>query len=246
LPLAPLKDHKIHCRETIVMIHFLTCLLILAAPSEVTLPGLENLHAGLTREQVLTSPEWKRAMLSLSTWFDNQRMYSPEEVLDFKREINRRVKDMTPTELLALQNEITAKLAVLNSPAAQEVRTYLREQLSLASEEYAARIRSHLPDIARMSPDEMQDYLNKFIARANAEQRKTDAFLQAKRQQAQMVTSTLNQQRQDANRAIDAAVRSGGWGGANSGVIGAKNITGGEIPTAAGYWNMNWIGGWGW
>jgi len=228
------------------MMQFLTCLVLIAAPSEVTLPGLENLHAGLTREQVLTSPEWKRTMLTLSTWFDSQRMYSPEQVLDFKREINRRVMEMTPTALLAMQNEITNKLAVLNSPAAREVKSYLREQLSLASDEYTARIRAHLPDVARMSADEMQDFLNKFIARANAEQRKTDSFLQAKKQQAQMVTTTLSQQRQDANRAIDAAVRSGGWGGANSGVIGATNVTGGEIPTAAGYWNMNWIGGWGW
>jgi hypothetical protein len=97
-----------------------------------------------------------------------------------------------------------------------------------------------------MSPSELQQYLNEFMVRIGQQSRGRQEFLTAKSQQAQFVGSALAQQRADANRAIDAAVRSGGWGG-NSGVIGSKNVTGGEIPTAAGTWNMNWgTGGWGW
>jgi hypothetical protein len=221
-------------------------LTLLAAPGDdVTLPGLEDKDAGLTKEEVLKSGSWRQTMLTLSTWFDTQKLYSPEQVLEFKREINRRVREMSPQELLRMQHEITDKLAVLNGPAAQEVKTYLREQLSLASDAYRKRMLAHLPDVARMSADEIQDYLNRFIAKTQAESRASKEFLQAKSAQAQMVIGELNQQRQAADRAIDSAVRSGGWGG-NGGVIGAKNVTGGQIPTAAGYYSSDFIGWGGW
>lgn len=228
------------------MKQLLICLALFAAPADdVTLPGLETENAGLTKEQVLQSADWRRTMLLLGTWFDTQKLYSPEQVLDFKREINKRVREMSPADLLRFQQEITDKLAVLNGPAAREVKTYLREQLSLASEEYRKKMLSGLPDIARMSADQMQDYLNKFVLHAEAQQRGSKAFLQAKSAQSQMVVSELNKQRQEADRAISSAVSSGGWGGAG-GVVGAKNVTGGQIPMAAGYYSSDFgYGGWG-
>ena len=228
------------------MNQLLACLLLMAAPApadDVTLPGLETENAGLTKEQVLKSPEWRRTMLTLSTWFETQKLYSPEQVLDFKREINRRVREMSPAELLQMQQEITDKLAVLNGPAAREVKSYLRQQFSLMAPAYRQKMLEKLPDVARMSPDEIQDYLTKFIAKAEAQQRGSDAFLKAKSAQSQMVVSELNKQRQEADRAISSAVSSGGWGGAG-GVIGAKNVTGGQIPTAAGYYSNDY-GRWG-
>jgi hypothetical protein len=212
-------------------------------PERVTLPGLENENAGLTREDVLRSAEWRTTMLTLSTWFDTQRMYSPEQVLEFKRQINRMAAEASPSELLRLQNNLSQKLAILNGPQAMALRTWLREQVSLASDEFGRQLMASLPDISRMSPDELQDYMNKMAARIEASRRGRQQFLDAKSAQAQMVTDRLAQQRSDADRASSRAVSSGGWGG-NSGVIGARNVTGGEIPTAAGYWHT-W-GGWGW
>lgn len=209
-------------------------------PAEVTLPGLEDENAGLTREQVLKSPEWRKTMLTLSTWFDTQRMYSKEQVLDFKRKINERAMELSPADLLRMQHEITDKLAILNGPEARAIRTWLREQLSLASDEYARKLLGALPDISRVNPDELQDYLNKFAAKIEAERRGSQEFLAAKTAQAQMVTTRLSQQRQEADRAINAAMASGGGG--RSGVVGSKNITGAEAP-----WGMGgFYGGWGW
>ena len=218
---------------------------IAAPPAEATLPGLENLHAGLTREQVLTSPEWRKAMLSLSTWFETQRLYDKSQVLDLKRKINERVLEMSPTELLRFQHEIAEKVAILNGPQAQAIKIWLREQLSLASDEYARRILAGLPDISKLTPDELQDYLNKFAQNIEAQRRGAQEISQARTAQAQFVTNALNRQRQEADRAISDAMRSGGWGG-NGGVVGSKNITGGQIPTAAGYYSsdFNWMG-WG-
>jgi hypothetical protein len=217
------------------------------APAEtVTLPGLENEHAGLTREDVLKSAEWRQTMLTLSTWFDTQRMYSPEQVLEFKRRINQEAMEASPTDLLRLQHNLTEKLAILNGPQARALRTWLREQLSLASDEFGKQIMAGLPDISRLTPDQLQDYLNKFTARIEAERAGNQQFLAAKSQQSQMVTSKLAQQREASQRAMSQAVSSGGWGG-NGGVIGARNVTGGQIPTAAGYYSSNfgWGGGWG-
>lgn len=226
----------------------LLTLAMLAPPSEterVTLPGLEDKNAGLTREDILKSAEWRKTMLTLSTWFDTQRMYSPEQVLDFKRRINQMAMEASPADLLRLQHNLTEKLAILNGPEARSLKRWLREQMSLASDEYARQLLAGLPDIARMTPDELQQYLNEFEVRIGQQSRGRQEFLAAKSSQAQFVGTALAQQQAEANRAIDAAVRSGGWGG-NGGVIGSKNVTGGEIPTAAGYYNVNWgWGGWG-
>jgi hypothetical protein len=226
----------------------LMALAFLAPPQEserVTLPGLEDKNAGLSREDILKSPEWRKTMLTLSTWFDTQRMYSPEQVLDFKRRINQMAMESPPADLLRLQHNLTEKLAILNGPEALALKRWLREQMSLASDEYARRILAGLPDIARMTPSDLQQYLNEFEVRIGQQKRGRQEFLSAKSQQAQFVDSALTQQRVEADRAINSAVRSGSWGG-NSGVIGSKNVTGGEIPTAAGTWNMNWgTGGWG-
>lgn len=218
---------------------------VAAPPSDVTLPGLEDEHAGLTSEQVLKSPEWRQAMLSLSTWFDTQKLYDKSQVLDLKRKINERVLEMSPTELLRFQHEIAEKVAILNGPEAQAIKIWLREQLSLASDEYARKILAGLPDVSKLSPDELQDYLNKFAINIEAQRRGAQELSQARTAQAQMVTSTLNRQRQESERAISQAMRSGGWGG-NGGVVGSKNVTGGQIPTAAGYYSndFNWMG-WG-
>ena len=226
----------------------LFALAVLAPPKNaenITLPGLENENAGLTREDVLKSPDWRKAMLTLSVWFDTQRMYSPEQVLDFKRRINQTAKEASPADLLRLQQDLTEKLEILNGPEARALRTWLREQLSLASEEYGKKIIASLPDISKLSPDQLQDAINQFAARIQAESRGRQEFLSAKSAQAQMVSSKLAQQRQAADRAMSSAVSSGGWGGAG-GVVGAKNVTGGQIPTAAGYYSNNWgWGGWG-
>ena len=211
-----------------------------AAPDDVTLPGLEDEHAGLTKEQVLKSQDWRSTMLSLSTWFDTQKIYSKEQVLDLKRKINARVREMSPSELVRYQQELNEKLKILQGSEALAIKAWLREQLSLASDEYARRILGALPDISKMSPDELQDYLNRFVLKINAERRGAQELSQARTAQAQMVTSELNRQRQEADRAIDSAIRSGASSGASSGVIGSKNVTGGEAP-----WGMGYGGGWG-
>lgn len=235
------------CRRTLVLL-MLTVATPLVAQDPVTLPGLEDKHAGLTREDVLTSTDWRRTMLSLSTWFDSQQMYTPEQVLGFKREINRRAKEMTPTELLTMQHDIDSKLSILNGEQARQVRLWLREQLSLVSDDYARQVKGGLPDIARITPDELQDYLNDFVLRINAQKRGSQELASARSAQAQMVTSKLAQQRADANRAIDAAIASGRSGG--SGVVGSRNVSGPESPwgiggvTGGGGWGGGW-GGWG-
>lgn len=206
-------------------------------PAKVTLPGLEDENAGLTREQVLKSPEWRQTMLSLSAWFDTQRLYNKEQVLDLKRKINERAMNLSPVELLRMQHDITEKLAILNGPEARAIRTWLREQLALASDEYAKKLFGALPDISKVTPDELQDYLNQFAQRIEASRRGSEEFLAAKSAQAQMVTTRLTQQRQEADRAISAAVSRGGGG---SGVIGSRNVTGAEAP-----WGMGGFGGWG-
>lgn len=215
------------------------------AAEDATLPGLEDENAGLTREQVLKSAEWRKTMLSLSNWFDTQKLYSKQQVLDLKRKINERVMEMSPAELLRYQEELNEKLTILNGPQARAIKMWLREQLSLASDEYARRILAALPDISKMPPDELQDYLNKFVAKVSAEKRGAQELSNARTAQAQMVVGELNRQRQEADQAINSALRSGSWGGASGGVIGAKNVTGGQIPTAAGYYTNDFNYGWG-
>jgi hypothetical protein len=216
-----------------------------AADDPVTLPGLEDQHAGLTREDVLTSKDWRQTMLSLSAWFNQQQMYTPEQVIDFKREINRRVKDMTPTELMSMQHEIAQKLTILNGEQARQVRLWLREQLSLVSDDYARQVKGGLPDISRITPDELQDYLNDFVMRINAQKRGSQELASARAAQADMVTNKLAMQRREADRAIDAAVARG------RGVVGSRNVSGPESPWGIGGvtggrggWG-GWGGGWG-
>jgi hypothetical protein len=229
-------------RYAIALMLFASTMATCAVGDEPTLPGLEDEYANITKEQVLKNPEWRKTMQALNVWLTNQKLYSKDRVKDFKYDIIAQVDKMSPRQMIEFKNELDAKLAVLNGADARAVRMWMREQLSLASEEYGDKLKAKLPDITRMSANDLQDYLNKFTAKVGAEEKGSEARQVARTQQAKFVQSELNRQTTERDQAMAAANASSG---ASSGVVGSKNVTGGEAPWGYGGYGGGGYGGYG-
>jgi hypothetical protein len=207
---------------------------------EPTLPGLEDQAPDESRAAVLKSQQWRDTMRNLERWLKRQDMYSQQQVDQFKRKLTADVNKMSGEELTDYMNTISGKLAVLNSPQGRDAQRYLREQLSLASDEYGAQIRKKIPNIGKMSAEDIEGYLNTFDLRRKQTNTANTMRAEGRVQQAQTLKAMRQQQHDDAQKALDRASEdAANFGGYNSGYNGAP--LGFGIPERSyGYGGYRW------
>jgi hypothetical protein len=213
------------------------------AAEDFSLPGLEQESAGPSHDEVLKSAEWRKTMQSLESWFADQRMYDPQRVLKIKKQIVADVKPMSGSQMLDYMKELQQTLKILNGKEGRAARTWIREQLTLASDSYAVQLRSRIPDVFGMAPEDLVDLLQNFAVRVGAQKQATQEIQTARADQASFVRSELNRQQSERDRAMQEAIQSGGIGG---GVVGAVNVPASEAPygTGGGWGGWGGYGGW--
>lgn len=153
-----------------------------------------------TRDEILQSARWQQLRRSFDQWLAVQKLYTEEQVDEFKTELERRISSMSAAELADFMHDMEERLAVLLSDEANDARDYL----SYFTEE---GIRKRLPggkipDVFGMTSSQLRQELQQFEqqrskrAAANVQlnrqrQRSVDAFVQAqrRRQQAQRQAS---------------------------------------------------------
>jgi|GEM_PF-6826813 len=184
-----------------------------ARAAEPTLPGLENESNAEARDAVLKSPEWYNTMVALSRWLAAQQIYNKNQVSQFVRQVNVKVKSMSAEELTDYMHGLDAKLAVLNGSEGRSARKYFREQLSLASDEYGAKMKKKLPNLSTMSADDIQSYLDNFEIRRGQTATASKMLEQGREQQAQAIKEKWQRERDYRDRALDRAVEGASYGG---------------------------------
>ncbi len=107
------------------------------------------------KHDLLSSPDWQRAVAELAGWLRVQKVYPPAEVRRIKARFNDRVATMSSYELEYLLDSITAKLKLLETPEAADAKAWLGEYLSAMTDARRAREMQGIPDILEMSADDL-------------------------------------------------------------------------------------------
>lgn len=107
------------------------------------------------KHDLLSSPDWQRAVAELAGWLRVQKVYPPAEVRRIKARFNDRVATMSSYELEYLLDSITAKLELLETPEAADAKAWLGEYLSAMTDARRAREMRDIPDILEMSADDL-------------------------------------------------------------------------------------------
>ena len=107
------------------------------------------------KHDLLSSPDWQRAVAELAGWLRVQRVYPPAEVRRIKARFNDRVASMSSYELEYLLDSIAVKLRLLETPQAADAKAWLGEYLSAMTDARRAREMRDIPNILEMSADDL-------------------------------------------------------------------------------------------
>jgi hypothetical protein len=107
---------------------------------------------------------------------------------------------MSPAELRDQLDRMEEKLAVLNSPEAEEARRWLGQFLAVQAKYTDAQLRAMRPDVARMTASQIRQELAKFQQRRGQTQQAQTAFQQGTALQFQS-TQAMRQQAQASAQA---------------------------------------------
>jgi hypothetical protein len=148
------------------------------------------------KAEIMNSNRWRRAIFELGEWLSAQQIYSPQEVRSIKADFNRRVAAMSSYELEYLLDSISAKLQLLDTPEARDVKAWLGEYLSAMSDARRAEALRGVPDLLDMNATQLWQEIQR-VDRLRATLRE--------RQQASEARQSVLAERATAGRQATAA-----------------------------------------
>ncbi|MFM1904398.1 MAG: hypothetical protein RLZZ440_2298, partial [Planctomycetota bacterium] len=132
-------------------------------------------------------------------WLARQPVYTPAQVRKIKADLAARVESMSSFELDYLLDTLEAKLAVLESPAAEEARGWLGRYLAVMADRKREEVLGELPNILDMSSAELEAAVRRVEARRTAVEQQHRRTLETRSTTAALVEA--NRQQQEAQRA---------------------------------------------
>lgn len=124
------------------------------------------------KADIMHGPRWQRALAELGNWLATQTVYTPAEVRRIKTQFNDRVAAMTSYDLEYLLDSISAKLDVLDTPAARDAKAWLGEYLSAMSDARRAAALRDVPNILDMNAAELWQEIQRIDAKRSALQQR--------------------------------------------------------------------------
>ncbi len=164
------------------------------------------------KQEVFASKAWQQAMAGLNEWLSVQVIYPQSEVPQLKRDVVDKCNKMTATELRNYLADLQQKLALVSSPEAISLRSYIGYNLSVASDAYAAKIRRQLPDVLNMNALQVRQAMYDLEQQQAGVKAREAAFQQQRQTQLKLVQQ-WNQQTADASAAAAAQAASLSGGG---------------------------------
>jgi len=126
-------------------------------PAGEASPSPDDDAADLARKaDIMNSPEWRRAIFELGEWLSSTKIYTPDQVRRIKVDFNRRVSGMSSYELEYLLEDLQKKFKVLDTPEAQDVRSWVGQYLSAMTDERRAQELKDVPNVVTMSAGQLQ------------------------------------------------------------------------------------------
>jgi hypothetical protein len=168
-------------------------------------PGDAASSGAAEHNEILNSESWRQTLLALDEWLSVQKIYEPKQAAQMRDQIVKRASQMSAEELSDFMAELQAKLKILLGAEARDARQWLNETLATASDKYAKKVRAELPDVAKMTPEQIQEELDKFERRRAQTRESRSAFERAEQARIKAVEADLKQQRQESEKALDRA-----------------------------------------
>ena len=160
-----------------------------AEPAAQLPAGDKNLP---TKEQILNSPQWRRAMFEFSEWLTAQPLYDKKQVAQIKQRFNVRVSKMTAEELVYMLADMQEKFQIIETPKAKEARAWMAQYLSVMSDKKRAEVLKDMPNLVTMSADQLSAELAKIQQKRSTLDSEQSAF---QRGQAEQVANQLKTDR---------------------------------------------------
>lgn len=132
------------------------------------------------KAKVLASDRWRRAMFEFNAWLDSQPVYSPTQVASIRRELTSRVTTMSSFEVEYLLETMSAKLQVLETPAARDARGWLGRYLEVMSDAKRAEVLRDVPNVLDMSAAELEAVVQRIDTKRAEVARRHDEVLAAR------------------------------------------------------------------
>ena len=163
-----------------------------AAATESELTAADTVR----KQDLLTGERWRRATFEFDQWMARQPVYTPAQVRKIKTDLVARVASMSSFELEYLLDTLEAKLAVLESPEAEEARGWLGRYLAVMSDRTRGEVLGELPNILDMSSSELDAAVRRVEAKRIAVEQQHRRTLETRDATAALVAATRRQQEQ--------------------------------------------------
>ena len=105
---------------------------------------------------------WHETLKGFDQWVLIQQVYTPKQTAEMRAKILEKSRRLPPDQSEEFRAEVDAKLAILFSAEARDARAWLSSTLAVASDSYAQKIKDKIPDVAKTSPDQLQEELSAF------------------------------------------------------------------------------------
>ena len=189
------------------------------ATATATPPAGEADKSDIARKaEIMNSTRWRRAIFELGEWLSSQQIYTPAQVNQIKADFNRRVAGMSSFELQYLLDDLDAKLEVVDTPEAREVRAWVGQYLSVMSDQKRAEVLRDVPNVMSMSAGQLQQEIVTLEQRRDAIRQRQAGFEQSRDTMVQLAgdarkeTAKASQAAMAQARASFSPYRSGGTG----------------------------------
>jgi hypothetical protein len=130
------------------------------------------------KAQILASERWKKVTQEFQEWLSAQVVYTPQQVERMKAKLASQVQQMSAAELQQLLDQWDAKLKVLLSPDAAEVREWLGQYLSVIADGYRPTFLKKLgiTDVSKLTAAQIEEELDHIRAERLAFQQQQTFF----------------------------------------------------------------------
>ena len=158
---------------------------------------------GSRKAELLASERWRRATFEFDQWLARQPVYTPAQVRRIKTDLATRVGAMSSFEVEYLLDTLEAKLTVLESPEAEEARSWLGRYLAVMADRKREEVLGEVPNILDMSSNELEAAVRRVEAKRNAVEQQHARTLETRDTTAALVEA--NRSRQEEERAAQAS-----------------------------------------
>lgn len=170
-------------------------------PSQATQPPSTDDAA--RKASLMAGERWRRATFEFDQWLARQPVYTPAQVRKIRADLATRIETMSSFELEYLLDTLEGKLAVLESPAAEDAREWLGRYLAVMADRKRQEVLGEVPNVLDMSASELEAAVRRVEAKRTAVEQQRRRSLETRDTTAALVEAS--RQEQEARAALAAS-----------------------------------------